>query len=131
MKKHRASKTAVKAPEEFLPLSAPVLHILLALADGEAHGYAIMQDVAQRSDGVVRLGPGTLYGAIGRMLEDRLIEESQERPDPSLDDSRRRYYRLTPYGGEVLAAETKRLAVLLRAARSSKAIRSMKPAEER
>src|SRR2546423_303299 len=108
MKKPRASKAPDKAPEQFLPLSAPVLHILLALAEGEAHGYAIMQDVAQRSEGVVRLGPGTLYGAIGRMLEDGLIEESQDRPDPALDDSRRRYYRLTHYGSEVLAAETRR-----------------------
>jgi len=113
------------------PLTPAVFHILLALADGEAHGYAIMQDVAQRSDGVVRLGPGTLYGAIGRMLEDGLIEESQQRPDPELDDSRRRYYRLTQHGGEVLAAETKRLSVLLRAARASKTIRNMKPVEER
>ena len=131
MKRTRTAKPPGKAAEQFLPLSAPVFHILLALADGEAHGYAIMQDVATRSEGVVRLGPGTLYGAIARMLEEGLIEESQERPDPSLDDSRRRYYRLTPFGGEVLACETRRLSVLLRAARASKAIRSMKPLEER
>jgi len=124
-------KVLEKAPDEFLPVSAPVFHILLALADGEAHGYAIMQDVAERSGGATRLGPGTLYGAIARMLEDGLIEESETRPDPSMDDSRRRYYRLTNLGGGVLAAETRRLAALVRAARASKAIRNMKPVEER
>src|SRR5689334_6713528 len=131
MKKTRESKQADKPAQEFLPLSAPVLHILLALADGEAQGYAIMQDVARRSEGVVKLGPGTLYGAIGRMLEDGLIEESEERPVPEMDDSRRRYYRLTELGGEVLATETRRLSVLVRAARATKAIRNMKPVEER
>ena len=131
MKKPRKPKPIEKPAGDFLPLSAPILHILLALADGEAHGYAIMQGVAQQSEGIIRLGPGTLYGAIARMLEDGLIEESHERPDPAMDDSRRRYYRLTQFGGEVLAAETKRLSALLRAARASKAIRNMKPAEER
>ena len=129
--KSRATKSADKPVEDFLPLSPPVFHILLALAEGEAHGYAIMQDVSRRSDGVVRLGPGTLYGAIGRMLEDGLIEESEARPDPEMDDSRRRYYRLTHLGGDVLATETRRLSVLVRAARASKTIRNMKPVEER
>lgn len=117
-----------KSPEDFLPLTPAVFHILLALADGEAHGYAIMQDVAQRSSGVVKLGPGTLYGAISRLLQDGLIEECEERPDPALDDARRRYYRITSSGGLVLATETKRLATLVRAARSTKVIRKMKPA---
>ena len=117
--------------DSFLPLAPATLHILLALAGKDLHGYAIMQDVARRSEGVVKLGPGTLYGAIGRMLEDGLIEESEERPDPEMDDARRRYYRLTELGGDVLAGETKRQSVLVRAARASKAIRSMKPAEER
>ena len=127
----KQGKVLEKPPEDFLPLSPPVFHILLALAEGEAHGYAIMQDVAQRSGGVVKLGPGTLYGAIGRMLEDGLIEESADRPDPEMDDSRRRYYRLTELGGDVLATETRRLAVLVRAARATKTIRNMKPVEER
>jgi DNA-binding PadR family transcriptional regulator len=131
MKTKSGSKVSTKSPEEFLPLSPPVFHILLALADGEAHGYAIMQDVSHRSGGSMHLGPGTLYGAIARMLEDGLIEESEERPDPELDDARRRYYRLTHLGGNVLASETRRLAALVRAARASKAIRNMKPAEER
>src|SRR6185503_7132847 len=85
----RPSKTAPKAPETFLPLTPAVFHILLTLADGDAHGYAIMQDVARMSAGVVRLGPGTLYGAIGRLLEDMLIEECDERPVPEMDDTRR------------------------------------------
>jgi DNA-binding PadR family transcriptional regulator len=114
--------------DSFLPLTAAVFHILIALADGETHGYAIMQEVARRSGGSVRLGPGTLYGAIGRLLEDGLIEESEERPDPEMDDTRRRYYRLTHFGSRVLAAETERLAGLVRAARSTKVIRKLKPA---
>jgi DNA-binding PadR family transcriptional regulator len=114
--------------DSFLPLTPAVFHILIALADGETHGYAIMQEVARRSGGSVRLGPGTLYGAIGRLLEDELIEESEERPDPKMDDTRRRYYRLTNFGGRVLAAETERLAGLVRAARSTKVIRKLKPA---
>ena len=114
-------------PDKFLPLTPAVFHILLALADEEAHGYAIMQEVAERSEGAVRLGPGTLYGAIGRLLADGLIEEREERPDPEMDDARRRYYRLTHLGGSVLAAETKRLSDLVRAARSTKVIRKMRP----
>src|SRR3989440_12711205 len=122
------TKQPERSVESFLPLTAAVFHILVTLADGEAHGYAIMQEVARRSGGVVRLGPGTLYGAISRLLEDNLIEESEERPDPEKDDTRRRYYRLTKWGGEVLAAETERLADLVRAARSTKAVRKLKPA---
>src|SRR4026209_2692118 len=86
------------SPESFLPVPPATFQILLALADGELHGYAIMQDVAQRSDGAVRLGPGTLYGALKRLLEARLVEESGERATPGRDDERRRYYRLTPLG---------------------------------
>src|SRR5437899_7642521 len=107
-----------KPVETFLPLTPAVFHILITLADGEAHGYAIMQEVTRRSGGIVRLGPGTLYGAISRLLAEGLIEESEERPDPEMDDTRRRYYRLTKRGGEVLASETERLAELVRAARS-------------
>jgi DNA-binding PadR family transcriptional regulator len=117
-----------KAVESFLPMTPAVFHILITLADGEAHGYAIMQEVARRSGGSVRLGPGTLYGAVSRLLEDQLIEECEERPDPEMDDTRRRYYRLTEFGSRVLAAETERLADLVRAARSTKAVRKLKPA---
>lgn len=103
--------------DRLLPLPASVMHIVVALADGEKHGYAIMRDVAALSGGVVRMGSGTLYGAIRRMLQQGLIEETEERPDPSLDDQRRRYYRLTDVGRQVGVAEEKRLVSLLDAAR--------------
>jgi DNA-binding PadR family transcriptional regulator len=121
-------KPTVKTPEDFLPLTPAVFHILVALADGEAHGYAIMQAVSEKSMGSVRMGAGTLYGAISRLLQDGLIEESEERPDPKMDDARRRYYRLTDFGARILAAETKRMADLVRAARSTNAVRRIKPA---
>ena len=117
-----------KRIEDFLPLTPAVFHILVTLADGEAHGYAVMQEVTRRSGGVVKLGPGTLYGAISRLLEAEIIEESEERPDPEMDDTRRRYYRLTKFGARVLAAETDRLAELVKAARSTKVVRKLKPA---
>lgn len=103
-------------PEDLIPLSRPVLHILLALADGERHGYAIMQDVEARSDGEVTIGPGTLYGAIRRLLEQEAIEEVPI-PDPD-DGARRRYYALTDLGREVLVAEADRLEGLVKAVRS-------------
>ena len=124
----RPQKPAMPAPENFLPLTPAVFHILVALADGEAHGYAIMQTVSEKSMGAVRLGAGTLYGAMSRLLQDGLIEESEERPDPKMDDARRRYYRLTNFGARVLAAETKRMSDLVRAARSTVAVRKIKPA---
>jgi DNA-binding PadR family transcriptional regulator len=102
-------KKAQKKPEEFLPLTPAVFHILLALADSERHGYGIMQEVADRTQGAMRMGPGTLYGSIKRMLADGLIEAAAERPDPALDDERRRYYRLTDFGLRVLRAEAQRL----------------------
>lgn len=113
---------------KFLPLTPAVFHILLVLAEGDRHGYAIMQEATQRSGGTLRLGPGTLYAAISRLLKDGLIEELEERPAPELDDSRRRYYRLTERGGLVLAAEGKRLAELARQARSSRAVRELEHA---
>ena len=103
-------------PEALLPLTPAVFHILLALADGERHGYGIMQEIAQRTDGNVRMGPGTLYGSIKRMLAEGLIEELGERPDPALDDERRRYYRLTSFGLRVAQAEARRLAQLVNVA---------------
>src|SRR5438552_13895687 len=97
----------------------PALQILVTLADGDRHGYAIMQDVAERTDGAVRLGPGTLYGTIKRMLQEGLIQELDDRPDPDEDDARRRYYRITPRGRKVAAEEVSRLAKLVRQARAT------------
>jgi DNA-binding PadR family transcriptional regulator len=106
-------------PETFLPLQPSVFHILVAVADRERHGYAIMQDVAARTDGKLKLSPGTLYGSIKRMLHEGLIEELEERPDPEQDDVRRRYYRITRLGREVAMAESARLAKLLSQARAT------------
>lgn len=97
-------------PQGILPLTPAVFNILLALADGEKHGYAIMVEVEHNTQGDVKMGPGTLYGSIKRMLSAGLIEESDERPDPTLDDERRRYYQLSGMGKRVLAAEARRLS---------------------
>ena len=105
-------------PEALLPLSTAAFHILLALTGGERHGYGIMQETARSSDGKVKLGPGTLYRSIRHLLTDGLIEESDERPSPDLDDERRHYYRLTPFGLRVAKAEAQRLAALVRLAQS-------------
>jgi DNA-binding PadR family transcriptional regulator len=101
-----------------LPLTPAVLHILLALADQERHGYDIMQEVAAMTEGKVSMGPGTLYGSIKRLLKADLVEESDERPDPELDDERRRYYRLTSRGRRILAAEVRRLSALVQLAQT-------------
>src|ERR1700678_3453818 len=98
-----------------IPLKIQWFHIMLSLAGGEQHGYGIMQEVLQRTTGKVRLWPATLYGSIKRLLEAELIEESDERPAPELDDARRRYYRLTALGRRVLDAECERLQELVRA----------------
>lgn len=111
---------AGRDPEELLPLSPAVFHVLLALADAERHGYGIIKEVEARTDGRVRLGPGTLYGSIKRMLEEGLIEESDERPDSELDDERRRYYRLTNFGRRVASAEAERLEGLVASARDKR-----------
>jgi len=108
--------TKAKSAEEWLPLTPPVFHILLALADEERHGYGIMQDVARQTGDRLQLGPGTLYGCLKRMLAAGLVEESDERPDPELDDERRRYYRMTPLGKRVVRAEAQRLAGAVMAA---------------
>jgi DNA-binding PadR family transcriptional regulator len=99
-----------QAIQKMLPLTPTVFHILLALADGEKHGYGIMRAVEQETQGRMQIRIGSLYGAIRRMLEAGLIEETQERPDPEQDDERRRYYGLTAYGRRVLAAEAERIA---------------------
>ncbi len=105
-------------PSEPQPLTPAVFHILLALADGEKHGYRIMQAVKVNSHGEFTIGPGTLYGSIKRMLADDLIAESEERPDPELDDQRRRYYRLTDIGRNTLQADLVRMDALLQRARA-------------
>jgi DNA-binding PadR family transcriptional regulator len=109
------------APESQLPLPAATFHILMALADEDRHGYAIIQEVAARTNGDVRLGAGTLYRSIQRMLDLGYIAElrMRDRPAPELDDPRRRYYRLTPFGRAVAEAETRRLGELVRLARAS------------
>src|SRR6188474_2175644 len=104
-------------PDAMLPLTPAVFHILLALADGERHGYAIMRDVSNDTNGALRLGPGTLYGCLNRMLAAGLVEESDERPDPELDDERRRYYRLSEAGRIAVTTEIERMESLVARAR--------------
>jgi DNA-binding PadR family transcriptional regulator len=113
----RRQSTYLK-PDGQLPLTPAVFHILLALADQDRHGYAIILDIVERTDGAMRLGTGTLYTAISRLLEQGLIEESDERPAADEDDERRRYYRLTLFGRDVANAEARRLAALVKMARS-------------
>jgi len=108
-------------PQTFLPLKPQWFHIMLSLASGEQHGYAIMQDVLNRTTGKVRLWPATLYGSLKRLIEAELIEASDERPAPELDDARRRYYRLTALGSRVLDAECERLQELVRSIRLKQA----------
>jgi DNA-binding PadR family transcriptional regulator len=105
--------------QSLLPLQPATFHILVAVADDDRHGYAIMQDVAERTNGALKLSAGTLYRSIQRMLEQGLIVEVRERPAPELDDERRRYYRITPFGRTVAKAEARRLAQMLKLARAS------------
>jgi DNA-binding PadR family transcriptional regulator len=104
-------------PESLLPLPAATFHILMALADEDRHGYAIIQDVAASTDGELKLSAGTLYRSIQRMLEQGLLLETKDRPAPEQDDERRRYYRITPLGRTVAKAEAQRLMQLVRLAR--------------
>jgi DNA-binding PadR family transcriptional regulator len=113
-------------PEAFLPLKSQWFHVILSLAVQERHGYGVMQEVLERTEGKVRLWPATLYGTLKRLIEEGLIEESEVRPAADLDDARRRYYRLTKLGLRVLAAESERLEDLVRAIR---AMRGMRRAE--
>src|SRR5579871_1531217 len=107
------------SPESLLPLPPATLHILMALAYEDRHGYAIIQDVEARTDGELKLSAGTLYRSIQRMLEQGLILETRERPAPEEDDERRRYYRITPLGEAVARAETRRLTQLVKLAKAS------------
>ena len=106
-------------PDALLPLPPATLHILMSLSEEDRHGYAVLQDVAARTGGEVKLGAGTLYRSIQRMLEQGLIVEVSERPAPEDDDERRRYYRITPFGRRVARAETRRLTDLVKLARAS------------
>jgi DNA-binding PadR family transcriptional regulator len=99
-----------------------MFHVLIALADGEKHGYAIIKEVHRRTGGRLRLGAGTLYALIRRFLENGVVEESAERPDAALDDERRRYYRLSDFGRAVAAAEAARLEELIRMARDKRLV---------
>ena len=110
------SKTDDLAAQEQLPLPLPIFHMLLALCEGERHGYALKREILRRTGGKLNLGAGALYGSIGRMLERGLIEESEERPDIHLDDERRRYYRITPLGRRVAQAEAVRMRQLVQLA---------------
>ena len=107
-------------PEKFLPLKPNWFHVLLSLADREQHGYGIMQEVLERTGGKVRLWPATLYGTLKRLIDAELIEESDARPAPELDDLRRRYYRITTLGRRTLAAESARLKELVRIIQSKR-----------
>jgi DNA-binding PadR family transcriptional regulator len=106
-------------PESLLPLPSATFHILMAIASEDRHGYAIIQDIEQRTNGALRLSAGTLYRSIQRMLDQGLLVETSERPAPELDDERRRYYRITPFGTAVARAEARRLSDLLTMARAS------------
>jgi DNA-binding PadR family transcriptional regulator len=114
-KHERVDRTEV---DSLLPLPPATFHIMVALADEDRHGYAIIQDISERTRGELRLSPGTLYRSIQRMLEQGLIVETHDRPAPELDDERRRYYRITPLGAAVAKAEARRLADLVRMARA-------------
>ena len=121
-------KTRLPDPSSLLPLPVSEFQILLALADDERHGYGIMREVAERTSGDVQLGPGTLYGSIKRMVGRGLIEESEERPDPALDDERRRYYRITSLGRRVVMAEARRMERLVGIARAKRLLGRPEPA---
>jgi DNA-binding PadR family transcriptional regulator len=111
-----------RKPTDLLPLTPGMFHVLIALADGEKHGYAIIKEVSRRTDGAIRLSAGTLYTLIRRFVQEGVIVESDERPDPSLDDERRRYYRITDFGRLVAHAEAARMESTLSMARAKNLI---------
>jgi DNA-binding PadR family transcriptional regulator len=110
-------------PQSLLPLTPAMFHVLVAMADEPRHGYAIIKEVSARTSGSVDLGTGTLYGIIKRLLAEGLAVESRQRPPAAEDDERRRYYRLTPFGRKVVAAETERLEAMVGAARATHMLR--------
>jgi DNA-binding PadR family transcriptional regulator len=112
----------VPSVRALLPLSPIVLHVLLALADGDKHGYAIIKEVRKRTSGDVELGASSLYSVLKRLLAERLVSETAERPDPALDDERRRYYRLTRFGRDVAIADLRRLESLISQARAKRLV---------
>jgi DNA-binding PadR family transcriptional regulator len=114
---------AQRDPDELLPLKSVVFHVLLSLVDGERHGYAIVQDIAQRTSAHLQIEPGNLYRTLRFMLDEQLIEESDRRPAPEADDERRRYYRITRFGRRVASAEAARLAALVADARARKLLK--------
>jgi DNA-binding PadR family transcriptional regulator len=114
----KTKKRKAVDPRTLLPLPNAVLHLLLGVAEGERHGYALKREIATRTGGQVILGPGALYGSIQKMLSWGLIEESEDRPESHLDDQRRRYYRITPAGQQVLEAELDRMQAILAAAKN-------------
>jgi len=114
--------------DELLPLTPAMFEVLIALADGEKHGYAVLKEVARRTDGRITLSPGTLYAIVRRFVNEGVIAESDVRPDPALDDERRRYYRLTDFGRDVARAEARRMETALGMARAKSLIPKARPA---
>jgi DNA-binding PadR family transcriptional regulator len=115
--------TKRRSTDELLPLTPAMFEVLIALADGEKHGYAVLKEVARRTDGRITLSPGTLYAIVRRFVNEGVITESDVRPDPALDDERRRYYRLTPRGRRVAIAEIERLESIVDIAHEKKLLR--------
>jgi len=113
-------ETRRRTPDEMLPLSPIALQVLLAIADGDKHGYAILKEVDRRTEGKVALGASSLYAVLKRLLAEGLVEEAVERPDPALDDERRRYFRLTAFGRRAAVAELKRLESVLAQGRAKR-----------
>jgi DNA-binding PadR family transcriptional regulator len=113
-------ETRRRSPDALLPLSPNALQVLLALADGDKHGYAILKDVERRTDGRIVLGASSLYAVLKRLLAETLVEEADERPDPALDDERRRYFRLSAFGRRVAVAELRRLETVLAEGRAKR-----------
>src|SRR5262245_26386116 len=118
--------TRRRQPQDLLPLTPGMFQVLIALADGEKHGYAIIKEVARRTEGQISLSAGTLYTIIRKFETDGVIAESAERPDPALDDERRRYYRVTPFGRDVAQAEAQRMETALGMARSKNLIKKVR-----
>jgi len=114
--------TKRRNPDDCLPLTPAMFEVLISLADGEKHGYAVLKEVSRRSDGRVVLSPGTLYAIIRRFVNDGIVAESDERPHAALDDERRRYYRMTEFGREVAHAEARRMETALGMARAKSLI---------